>query len=45
MIGARTPYLPPGTDRRELELVGSRDFASGVTDRADRRRRLAEPGA
>jgi riboflavin biosynthesis pyrimidine reductase len=37
-IGAGTPYLPPGAPRRSLELVDSRDFASGVTYRAYRRR-------
>jgi dihydrofolate reductase len=38
-IGAGTPYLPPGTGRRELELIDSRDFAAGVAYRAYRRRR------
>jgi len=37
-IGTGTPYLPPGAPRRSLELVDSRDFASGVTYRAYRRR-------
>jgi dihydrofolate reductase len=38
-IGAGTPYLPPGTGRRELERIDSREFASGVTYHAYRRRR------
>jgi dihydrofolate reductase len=37
-IGAGTPFLPPGASLRSLELVDSRDFASGVTFRAYRRR-------
>jgi dihydrofolate reductase len=38
-IGAGTPYLPPGTGRLELELIDSREFGSGVTYHAYRRRR------
>jgi len=38
-LGAGKPYLPAGVERRVLELVDSRDFASGVTYRAYRRRR------
>ena len=38
-IGSGKPYLPADMPRRSLELVGSHDFATGVTYRAYRRRR------